>query len=82
MAKNKLHQILTLTDPPPNWRYEVGCYLHSFVAGFFITVGLVSPLVCFSLTVLAKSAFLIVLGLFLFSRLKIVQELIKILRAK
>lgn len=80
VAKDKFRQILALTDPPPNWRYEIGCYLQSSTACFLIALGLVNLLLCFSLRVLISSLIFIFLGLFLLSHLKIIQELIKLIK--
>jgi len=80
MARDKLRRALALTDPPPNWRYEVGCYLQSFAAFSLIGFGFINLILCLSSRTLVTSSAFFALGFLLLSRLKLIRELIKLMK--
>jgi len=72
----KLHKILRLSDPYPNLTYEFLCYVKAFLGGGLIIAGLF----LISLENLYLGLVLIIFGFYLFWRIKLVRDLIKLLR--
>jgi len=72
----KLHKILRLSDPYPNLTYEFLCYVKAFFGGGLIILGLF--LICCQNMFLGLVS--IIFGIWLFWRIKLVRDLIKLLR--
>lgn len=69
----KLKKILKLSDPYPNFGYEIFCYVKAILGTGFLIFGVFLIL---QLRFLIWGAVSILLGLFFFSRIKLVRKLV------
>lgn len=72
----KLKKFLKLSDPYPNYWYEITCYLKTILG----TLALIGGVLVMFQSSLILGTGLILLGGFLFGRIKLIQKLLKSLR--